>query len=360
MAVASEKSVKKTGKRISELDALRGMAALCVLLFHYTNHFYGMYFPVKMPPFLFPYGYFGVHLFFIISGFVIFMTLEKTKHPLDFVVSRFSRLFPAYWCCVLVTFCAVRFFHFPGREVSFKAALFNLTMLQNWFNVAPVDGVYWTLSVELSFYVLMLILFISKIIKKIEVFGFIWLMLIVFYFNFQKVSHYIVPAFLVQTGLLDFGNLFLAGIVFYKIRTQGHTWKRHALILSCLATQFVVEDAFLVNHPKVVVLVFLVFYLFIFNRLSFLSFAPALFLGEISYSFYLIHQNIGYLILYHGLQRSLPPWLLFFIALIVAFCLATLICLIFEKPAMKYIREVYKRGFRSEKKPILAKEGSYA
>src|SRR5690348_9141450 len=81
--------------RIKGLDALRGVAACSVLVFHYTTNYQRVYGHHGAMPFSFPYGPFGVQLFFLISGFVIFMTLEKTSRPSDFVRSRFSRLFPA-------------------------------------------------------------------------------------------------------------------------------------------------------------------------------------------------------------------------------------------------------------------------
>ena len=65
-------------RRLVEVDALRGLAALAVVLFHYTTRFTELFAPNPPPTFSFPDGHYGVNLFFIISGFVIFMTLEKT------------------------------------------------------------------------------------------------------------------------------------------------------------------------------------------------------------------------------------------------------------------------------------------
>src|SRR3954471_184909 len=79
--------------RIAELDALRGLAALGVALFHFS-----LLDPAAGPGFAI--GASGVDLFFIISGFVILMTLERTRDWKDFLVGRFSRLYPAYWACV--------------------------------------------------------------------------------------------------------------------------------------------------------------------------------------------------------------------------------------------------------------------
>ena len=66
-------------KRIEVLDAFRGIAALSVVLYHFTYRYSSLYeipIPVKLPAIL-NYGYLGVHLFFIISGFVIYMTINK-------------------------------------------------------------------------------------------------------------------------------------------------------------------------------------------------------------------------------------------------------------------------------------------
>lgn len=88
---------KTVVKRDLVLDALRGIAAVLVVLFHLKmdtgNPDYGLHL-----------GMTGVDLFFLISGFVIFMTLRKTSSSNDFVISRFIRLYPTYWACVSFTF----------------------------------------------------------------------------------------------------------------------------------------------------------------------------------------------------------------------------------------------------------------
>src|SRR5688572_13967921 len=89
--------------RYKELDSLRGIAALCVVLFHFTFGYDNGLKILEEGKFYFTYGYLGVHLFFLISGFVILMTLEKTKSSADFFVSRFSRLYPAYWTAIILT-----------------------------------------------------------------------------------------------------------------------------------------------------------------------------------------------------------------------------------------------------------------
>ena len=89
--------------RVVELDALRGIAALAVVAFHYTTQYGQQYGHTTPLGFGFPPGNYGVNLFFLISGFVIFMTLERARSAMDFVVSRFSRLYPAYWAAMALT-----------------------------------------------------------------------------------------------------------------------------------------------------------------------------------------------------------------------------------------------------------------
>ena len=162
-----ETSVKETsGSRLVQIDGLRALAALSVVSFHYTTQFERNFQHTEKLAFDFSLGYLGVNLFFVISGFVIYMTLDKIHAPLDFVVSRFSRLFPPYWVAILLTWGIVTSVGLPGYTVSWKEAVVNLTMLQSFFSVRDVDGVYWSLQVELVFYVWMLILWVTKLFFK--------------------------------------------------------------------------------------------------------------------------------------------------------------------------------------------------
>ena len=154
----------KNKGRIYELDALRGIAVLAVILFHYTFKYNEEYNQIGLEnSFNFSYGHFGVELFFIISGYVIFMTVDKIKTARQFIWLRFTRLFPVYWTGVVFTFVLVSLIGLPGREITFKAFLFNFTMLQDLFQIPSVDGAYWSLLPELMFYLAMLILIESPV-----------------------------------------------------------------------------------------------------------------------------------------------------------------------------------------------------
>src|SRR5262249_26966605 len=99
------------------------------------------------------YGFFGVELFFLISGFVICMS-GMGRSLGDFFVARVVRLYPAYWFGVLATSAAVALWPLLDGRPGYRDVLTNLTMLQTPLGTANVDGVYWTLWVELRFYLL--------------------------------------------------------------------------------------------------------------------------------------------------------------------------------------------------------------
>ncbi len=330
----------KTSGRYLELDALRGIAALAVVLFHYTRYFkdIGTY---NQTTFLnwFRHGDLGVHLFFIISGFVIFMSLEKSARPKDFIVARFSKLYPTYWACVILTFIVINITPFWTEKASFFDMLVNLTMFQHWFMVKDIDGVYWTLAIELCFYTFILIIFSFKKLKEIESFGILWLaiMVIVYYLMINNLApkinfYYWIP-------LLKNGTLFFAGIVFYLIKTKGQNIKRYSYLLLCIAVHLLMNPLY---ESIAVILFFLVFYLFIADKLNFLANKPLLFLGSISYALYLINQNIGYQLLNFLETSGLKSvYIKLPLALILIIALAAGITYGVEKPAMKFIREKY-------------------
>ncbi|WP_051300278.1 acyltransferase family protein [Actinomadura rifamycini] len=147
--------------RLRELDLLRFLAAVAVVLYHFTG-FDGAG-PWPEPSLdVFPglgavtsYGYLGVDLFFVISGFVILLSAWG-RGPGEFGVSRLVRLMPAYWFSVLLGAAVYAVFRMghgaPGLVIP------NLTMLQGGLDVRNVDAVYWTLWVELHFYVLVAVL----------------------------------------------------------------------------------------------------------------------------------------------------------------------------------------------------------
>lgn len=325
--------------RLFELDALRGIAALAVVLFHFTYAAEKTTSISNPNKFYFSYGYLGVHLFFLISGFVIFMTLEKTKKPLDFVVSRFSRLYPAYWAAIFTTLIITTFI-FNNYEYTLKQILVNLTMFQYWFKVKDIDGAYWTLAVELTFYVIMWFLYISKQLKNIFYFSILWLFLCLTFALYEIPFENYINILLI----LRYAPLFIAGVAFYSLKSGNERFKNHLIVILSYLTICVPN---FINKPNstvwiIITAFFVIFYLFVFNKLNFLNNRILLFLGSISYSLYLIHESVGISIILH-LKKYIDSQLFYLpFTTILVILMATIINKYIEKPVMNFIRSKYK------------------
>ncbi|EIZ81182.1 putative acyltransferase [Novosphingobium sp. Rr 2-17] len=95
-------------------------------------------------------GRFGVAMFFLISGFVIPFSFKGERPLADFAISRFFRLYPAYWVSLLLALLIIWLTNRPMPGPG--AALVNATMFQTFVRVADVVPAYWTLALELLFY----------------------------------------------------------------------------------------------------------------------------------------------------------------------------------------------------------------
>jgi peptidoglycan/LPS O-acetylase OafA/YrhL len=322
--------------RLVELDALRGCAALIVILYHYFYRYDQIYGHDSLPISWFAYGHYGVQLFFIISGFVIYWSINRAKKPTDFIVSRFSRLYPVYWAALIITFFAVNIWGLEGREVSSVVALMNILMFQEYFNFSHIDGVYWTLTVELTFYFWIFSLSLFSLLKKVEYILVPFILLSIF--HYAEVIN--LPDLLVEIFILKYLPFFVVGICFYKIANNLHDKLTVPIILFCL-----IASGFSHGLAKVGLFAgfFIVFYMAIIGKLTFLRSRGLVYLGTISYPLYLIHQNIGYIIINKFYQYNLPASLGIFTAILLSILIAILLMKYIEQPLLGHIRTIYKK-----------------
>lgn len=264
-----------------------------MVAYHYTSRFNELNPDASRPVLAWSYGYFGVHLFFIISGFVIFMSVDRSPRVRDFALSRFIRLYPLYWVCVLATWAIVSVFGPHDRAVSVGTMLVNLTMFQSWFGVADVDGVYWTLAVEMSFYLLVAVGMAAGALRGrrlvLSLAG--WLLLSVVLRS--GVLAAVLPGhdYLQIHLAASYSHLFVAGICFYIGRRDGHS----AWTLTGLGAA--VGVAFLGGGLRECLITCGLLTLFaaaLRGWLRPLAWRPLQVLGFASYALYLIHQNVGY------------------------------------------------------------------
>lgn len=153
----------KSNERIVFLDGLRGIAILLVVLYHTYSKAWIKLVPFYAPTHEFPlvkYGDLGVPLFFIISGFVIAMSLERCVNFSDFMFKRWLRLFPSMFiACALILLTASLFTSRPLNEVRLIDTMSGLTFISPTFyellgfDQRMLEGGFWSLFVEVKFYV---------------------------------------------------------------------------------------------------------------------------------------------------------------------------------------------------------------
>ncbi|GAA4000772.1 acyltransferase [Hymenobacter fastidiosus] len=298
--------------RRPEIDVLRFGAALAVVLFHYS--FWGHATnrnPVAYPELgrVFQYGYLGVELFFMISGFVI---LQSALHrsARQFVVARIARLYPAFWVAATLTFLATRLVPSALPRPSVLQYLANLTMGQQFLRVPPLDGVYWTLAYELKFYSLIVGISLLGWFRYLNLLLGAWLAVVLWFVCGQPVP---VPA-----GWLfpEYAAFFMAGMLFFLVYQRGPRLEYGLLLLACYGlaiTTALLElaraDEYLSRPRSAVIVVavvssfFLIFGLLALGYTTGLRLRGATALGPLTYPLYLVHQQLGYLVF-----QLLGPW----------------------------------------------------
>ena len=338
--------------RFREIDVLRGVAALTVLFSHYFPYWdrYAEPIPVPVPNVV---GYYAVGLFFVISGFVIFMTLERCRTVTDFAWLRFSRLYPVYWVSLAVV-SALGVFLF-GQSFWLGGFAANATMLQQFLGITHIDNVYWSLSVELTFYVIVGALFALRLHKRVHLFLFTWLALaalwVVAFQTPGRVTSWAVVAtdrrdMVALLTAFDYCPYFAIGIAFYHATRAGWAVQTAAVVACALAVETLLAGW---EGLAIASTFALVFWLALGGRLRFLVNRVTLWLGAISYSLYLTHRNLGYYSLTWLHEHGVGPFAAIALALTGALLLATALAYGVERPASAALRAWYdaRRGRRA-------------
>ena len=234
------------------------------------------------------YGWTGVELFFMISGFVICMS-GWGRRPADFFVSRVVRLVPAYWAAIGLTALVLMVFPRLTSGVRPSMVLTNLTMVQSAYGVPNLVPAFWTLFVELTFYLLFGIVAIGGITyRRMVTFCVLW-----------SVASIAVAGSHVKvlTTLVDapYSAYFVAGIAFFLIYKFG----------SNLLLWGIVVYSWLISvstprgsgpWPLVVLLTtfFVIMALVATHRLDRIHWRWLSVAGALTFPLYLIHQDIGF------------------------------------------------------------------
>jgi peptidoglycan/LPS O-acetylase OafA/YrhL len=355
--------------RIQEIDLLRFLAALAVVLYHYTFRGVTASEQSIMPyPWLAPvamYGYLGVNLFFLISGFVILMTASSGSLK-SFFTSRVSRLYPAFWACCTVTFLAILAIGAPRHTATLTQYLVNMTMLSEFFGVQPIDGVYWSLFVEIKFYAMVAMVLAIRKINHAQRFLAIWLL--------ASIALVVFPNRRILRDILivDYAAYFIAGATLYLVWREGWTMTRLTMVATSWVLALYQSRLFangLTNHfatvfeysvvAGLITLFFIIMALVAAKRTGIFGRTNWLLLGAITYPLYLLHETVGYMIFnvaYPTINPHVLLWGMIFAMLLVAYAVHVLV----EKPFAPRLRRVLNKAIESMAGRFNAKTSSQA
>ena len=343
--------------RLGLLDALRITAALIVVLYHYTawgHHHWGREVAETWPVLsqFTIYGSMGVQLFFLISGFVILMSVQG-KGLIQFLGSRLGRLYPAYWLAVAAA-ALLTFRLWPdakdGRTTDDIVP--NLTMAQAGMGVRDLDGVYWTLWVELRFYLLLAVLLVFGLVRERVI---LWLSLL---WPMLGVYLHVIEASKMQEWVMGtYASLFCIGMLaflMYRGRQTPWHWLLIAMntVIACYFTGIKghKDAAYLSDvqipawHFSLLVLGCIVLLLVcVLTPLNTVHARWMVTAGTLTYPLYLIHQLWGWWIIeqFHGMVNK---YVLLAATTAIMLALAYLIARYVEKPVGLWLRNEFIRS----------------
>lgn len=340
--------------RVNEIDLLRFLAAIAVVLYHYAFRGYSsgnltvMSYPSLAP--VARYGYLGVELFFIISGFVILMTAANGSLR-SFAVSRMVRLYPAYWACCTITFLVILAIGAPRFTASLKQYLVNMTMLNSFLRVPSIDGAYWSLAVEMRFYALVAVVLAIRKIAHAEKFLVAWLIISIGLETLPLPPQKILRFFLI----LEYSPYFIAGAAYFLIWSNGLSITRACVILGSWGLAIFqsiqglpILERELNNKLNGYVVCAIISSFFVIMLLVSLrktgSFGEKRWpiAGALTYPLYLLHQNIGYSI-FNAAHSAASPHLILWGTLLLMLGLAYAVHTQVEKKTAKPMKDAINK-----------------
>lgn len=345
-------------QRYHLVDLIRFIAAMMVLMYHYTasgignvmNDRYKLLATKDLYPEFFwftKYGFLGVHLFFMISGFVI-LASALNRSAIEFAISRWTRLYPSYWVAVIFTTGILFIFLGSDFDVTLTDFLANMTLLNDYMGITDIDPVYWTLHAELQFYGCVFLLILFGVIQHYRIWLSFWIALAIIYAIFRQ--PFFMPWFIAPA----YSSYFIAGAVFYLAKREGYQPFHYVMLLISLGLGlfyiFPQTDEYIQHHQlrdqlitsAMIISFYGLFFLISSGRLTIKRSATVVLLGSLTYPLYLTHHVAGrYLIDY--LDPLLNKYGILFGLIAAALVVAYVVTELIDKRLASYLRKTLTR-----------------
>ena len=311
-------------KNINSIVLLRAIAALGVCFVHInksTDFKFG-----RIIDRLLDGGQQGVTVFFVISGFILPYSLYKNQYEIKdfftFLFKRSLRVDPPYWCAIILAFILIPL---PVSLLSLKSIFFHITYLVPFVkSVHWYTGIYWTLSIEFQFYILLGLSY--PFLKKLPDYLSIIILILVAAPFIRNDADGLIPS---KLYLFVFGYLtFMAYVDLISLKKF--------IIVTCLFTGWAIVEKSMMTG---IVPVCTVFFIMIYKSNKKI---PALnFLGNISYSLYLVHIPATALLLRALSGYHILPVVLFALCVMNAVILAYVLNRLIEVPALRLSKKIH-------------------
>ena len=340
------------------IEILRFFTSLSVLLYHY-RHFYSPFNSFSEIdsndvfanlPFsevlniFYVHGIYGVHVFYVISGFVfsyVYINAKKQVSSREFFLNRFARLYPLHFITlIIIAFLQYfSFFQYGSFQIVEINDLYHFILqiffISSWgfeeghsFN-API----WSVSVEIAIYI---IFFLSLIfLRKFK----IW-----FVIAFSIFLIIINKILLIEGLFLECARLFFSGVLVYMISTYFKNTK----ILFYISIILIIFS-FLGNYKTYLFCPSIVLFFSQIDRFIKKDSIKSLFsnLGNLTYSIYLIHVPLQIILIIcfnlFNIDETIVNTKTFFFLFIIALMMISNICFVkYEKPLNYMIRNKFK------------------
>ncbi len=356
MSSAAIEPALKPHRRILELDALRALAAINLVLFHFT-HVYSAKYGYSSPlGFTWPFGAYGVEMFFILSGFVNSMSLMRRGKPVDFVAARLIRIIPIFLMVIIANIWILRLSPM-NQTVTTSQFMANMTLMPKILGYECVDPVMWTLQIEMMFYGTLVVLFkIGALRRYFLGWGTLLTLslLVCPALDAMAPSHsnsgwFAAGTMLRRVMLLDFVPLFAIGFLLYMIKTDsGRKWQNILGILAAAAVFHSIDHGR--HNPVATALIIGLITMSAYGRVPILRLKPLVYVSTISYAIYLCHNNLGCAMIHRFDQLGIPPQICFLFGIVFSFAMAVVVTHRIEQPITQALRNGWSR-YRGVSKP---------
>ena len=326
---------------IRRLNTIRGLAAIIVLVSHFSNETYawGKLFGDGA-------GQFGVMLFFVLSGFLMSLLYWEreptTKNLLIFSVSRIARIVPLFFIVVIISFL----FDYPYKIENVKKLISHLLFLSG-------ESVLWTIPPEMQFYTIFAMSWYffksrNRMLLATVIMAFIFL----FFNNFPDGSQ-IVFGLTISEALLKSLPYFIAGSLLARLYNwskgvlpEAHGAYLFMMFLIPLLFPNIFFVVFGLSHGMwkdvgVLVMVVITFFSIVFlvpKKNIFIENVVGDFMGKISYSLYLLHMPVLSFTIGLNLNVNYFCQLIIFIALSIFVALVSYTLI--ENPTRLLLRKI--------------------